>query len=134
MTPASPRSRCSIGSVAVELARRIFPSLARCRVVVGAGKMGRVTARSLARAGVAEAIIRHAPFAARAEKLAEELGWIARPFADLDDLLVKADVVLTCTGAADWPILDQPAPARGGEAQEVPPAVHRRHRGAVTSS
>ena len=96
----------SIGSVAVELARRIFPSLGKCQVlVIGAGKMGRVTARSLARAGVAEVVVTNRS-PARAEKLAQELGWIARPFADLDDLLVKADVVLTCTGA-DRPILDQ---------------------------
>jgi len=96
----------SIGSVAVELAKRIFPSLARCQVlVIGAGKMGRVTARSLARAGVAEVVVTNRS-PARAEKLAQELGWVARPFADLDELLVKADVVLTCTGA-DRPILDQ---------------------------
>lgn len=96
----------SIGSVAVELAKRIFPSLARCSVlVVGAGKMGRVTARSLARAGVAEVVVTNRS-PARAEKLAQELGWIARPFADLDELLVRADVVLTCTGA-DRPILEQ---------------------------
>lgn len=96
----------SIGSVAVELAKRIFPSLAKCQVlVIGAGKMGRVTARSLARAGVAEVVVTNRS-PQRAEKLARELGWIAKPYAELDDLLVKADVVLTCTGA-DRPILDQ---------------------------
>jgi len=96
----------SIGSVAVELAKRIFPSLARCQVlVIGAGKMGRVTARALARAGVAEVMVTNRS-PARAEKLAQELGWVARSFADLDELLTTADVVLTCTGA-DRPILDQ---------------------------
>ncbi len=95
----------SIGSVAVELARRIFPTLSRCRVlVIGAGKMGRVTARALARAGVAEVVVTNRS-PARAEKLAAELGWTARPFGELDDLLVAADVVLTCTGA-ERPILD----------------------------
>ncbi len=96
----------SIGSVAVELAKRIFPSLAKCQVlVIGAGKMGRVTARSLARAGVAEVVVTNRS-PQRAEKLARELGWTAKPYTELDDLLVKADVVLTCTGA-DRPILDQ---------------------------
>jgi glutamyl-tRNA reductase len=95
----------SIGSVAVELARRIFPTLSKCRVlVIGAGKMGRVTARALARAGVAEVVVTNRS-PARAERLAAELGWTARPFAELDDLLVAADVVLTCTGA-ERPILD----------------------------
>lgn len=95
----------SIGSVAVELAQRIFPSIGECSVlVVGAGKMGRVTARALARHGVREVVVTNRSLA-RAEKLATELGWVARPFEELDDLLVKADVVLTCTGA-DRPVLD----------------------------
>lgn len=96
----------SIGSVAVELAKRIFANLAACEVlVIGAGKMGRVTARALARAGVREVIVTNRS-PGRAERLAQELGWTARPFADLDALLVEADVVLTCTGA-DRPILDR---------------------------
>jgi len=95
----------SIGSVAVELAKRIFQRLADCNVlVIGAGKMGRVTARALARAGVNEVIVTNRS-PARAEKLAAELGWVARPFGELDDLLVRADVVLTCTGA-ERPILE----------------------------
>lgn len=106
----------SIGSVAVELAKRIFPALDKCQVlVVGAGKMGRVTARALARHGVAEVIVTNRS-PARAEKLAAELGWIARPYAELDDLLVKADVVISCTGA-DRPILD---------ARRLRPIVKRR--------
>ena len=95
----------SIGSVAVELAKRIFQRLADCNVlVIGAGKMGRITARALSRAGVNEVIVTNRS-PARAEKLAAELGWVARPFADLDELLVRADVVLTCTGA-ERPILE----------------------------
>jgi glutamyl-tRNA reductase len=96
----------SIGSVAVELARRIFPSLADCQVlVIGAGKMGRVTARSLARHGVREVIVTNRS-PGRAEQLARELGWNARPFEQLDALLATADVVLTCTGA-DRAVLDR---------------------------
>jgi len=95
----------SIGSVAVELARRIFPRLDKCQVlVVGAGKMGRVTARSLARHGVGEVIVTNRSFQ-RAADLAKELGWTAREFSELDLLLASADVVLTCTGA-ERPILD----------------------------
>ncbi len=95
----------SIGSVAVELARRIFPKLENTHVlVIGAGKMGRVTARALARSGVAEVVVTNRS-PERAERLARELGWTARPIDELDDLLVRADVVLTCTGA-ERPILD----------------------------
>lgn len=96
----------SIGSVAVELARRIFPTLSKCQVlVIGAGKMGRVTARSLARHGVGEVIVTNRSFA-RAAELAKTLGWKAREFGELDALLGEADVVLTCTGA-ERPILDK---------------------------
>lgn len=96
----------SIGSVAVELAKRIFACLDRCSVlVIGAGKMGRLTARSLANAGVAEVIVTNRS-PARAETLAREMGWQARSIAELDVLLQHADVVLTCTGA-DRPILDR---------------------------
>jgi glutamyl-tRNA reductase len=96
----------SIGSVAVELARRIFPTLSACQVlVIGAGKMGRVTARALSRHGVREVVVTNRS-PARAEQLARDLGWRACPFDQLDALLAEADVVLTCTGA-DRAVLDK---------------------------
>ncbi len=90
----------SIGSVAVDLARRIFPSLDTCRVLMlGAGKMGQVTARALASAGVSRVYIASRTYA-RARELADGHGWIARDFAEVDDLLASVDVVITSTGAS----------------------------------
>ncbi|TNF29494.1 MAG: glutamyl-tRNA reductase [Deltaproteobacteria bacterium] len=99
------RATVSIGSVAVDLARRIFPRLAETRVlVVGAGKMGRVTARSLASAGVERVYVTNRS-REKAIALANEHGWHARDYSELDDLLTQVDVVLSCTGASR-PILD----------------------------
>lgn len=99
------KQRVSIGSVAVDLARRIFPRIDKCRVLlVGAGKMGQVTARSLASAGVERVYITNRSYG-KALELAQQHGWRARAFSEFDDLLVEADVVLTSTGAAQ-PIID----------------------------
>ncbi|MCA9515780.1 MAG: glutamyl-tRNA reductase [Myxococcales bacterium] len=100
------RNTVSIGSVAVDLARRIFPSLPETRVlVIGAGKMGRLTAKALAAAGVHRVYITNRS-PQRAFELAAEHGWHARDQAELDDLLTEVDVVITATGAAR-PILDR---------------------------
>ena len=99
------RATVSIGSVAVDLAKRIFPTLAATRVlVIGAGKMGRVTARALASAGVQRVDVTNRSFD-KAIQLANEHGWHAHPYTELDELLTTADVVLTATGASR-PILD----------------------------
>jgi len=99
------RATVSIGSVAVDLAKRIFPSLEDTRVlVIGAGKMGRVTARSLSSAGVQRVYVTNRSFE-KALALANEHGWHARKYSELDDLLSTVDVVLTATGASR-PILD----------------------------
>ena len=93
------RALVSIGSVAVDLARRIFARLSDCRVLlIGAGKMGEVTARVLAEAGVQRVYITNRSYD-RAEELAERHGWRARRFSELEDLLVEVDVVLSSTGA-----------------------------------
>lgn len=99
------RNTVSIGSVAVDLAKRIFPSLPETRVlVIGAGKMGRLTAKALAAAGVYRVYITNRS-RQRALELAAEHGWHARDQSELDDLLTEVDVVITATGAAR-PILD----------------------------
>lgn len=110
------RATVSIGSVAVDLARRIFPSLADTRVlVIGAGKMGRVTARALAAGGVERVYVTNRNYE-RAIALAEEHGWHAREMSELDDLLASVDVVITCTGATR-PFID---------AARLKPVVKRR--------
>jgi glutamyl-tRNA reductase len=93
------RSVVSIGSVAADLAGKIFDDLASCRVLlVGAGKMAEATARSLSGAGIDRVYVANRSVD-RAVALAQLYGWRARNFEELEELLVEADVVIMSTGA-----------------------------------
>ncbi|MCB9729305.1 MAG: glutamyl-tRNA reductase [Deltaproteobacteria bacterium] len=95
----------SIGSVAVDLARRIFKDLEDSRVLlVGAGKMGEATARSLKSAGAERVYVANRSYE-RAVKLAEKHGWRARALTELEELFAEVDIVITSTGATR-PIVD----------------------------
>ena len=90
----------SIGSVAVDLAKRIFEDLSACRVlIVGAGKMAETTARSLTSAGVTRVYIANRS-EERSAALAARHGWLARGLGELEDLLGQVDVVIASTGSS----------------------------------
>ena len=107
----------SVSSVAVDLAEKIFGSLAgRPVLLVGAGEMGEEAAARLVGAGGTLFVTnRSAP---RAEAVAREHGAVARPWDALDASLVLADVVLCSTASAD-PILDR---------DRIERAMHERKR------
>ncbi len=95
------RSSASIASAAVDLAAQIFGELdGREVLVVGAGKMGDLSARHLKAAGVGRLHVVNRT-AARAAELAERLGGTPAPWEDLDRLLGTVDIVLCSTGAAE---------------------------------
>jgi glutamyl-tRNA reductase len=90
----------SVSYAAVALAAQQLGSLdGRRAIVLGAGEMGSSMAESLASAGVAELIVANRTHD-KAKALAAAVGGRAIRFADLNDELVDADVVLTSTGAA----------------------------------
>jgi glutamyl-tRNA reductase len=93
------RNSASIASAAVDLANQIFGELkGRHVLVVGAGKMGDLSARHLKTAGIGNlTVVNRTP--ARALALAEKLGGQAAPWEELDKLLGKVDIVLCSTGA-----------------------------------
>jgi glutamyl-tRNA reductase len=96
--------RASVGSVAVELAERIFESLAgRTVLVVGAGEMGEAVLRSLRAAGADTALVANRTFA-RAEALAAERGGTAVRFDELGAHLCRADIVISSTDAPHYVI------------------------------
>jgi glutamyl-tRNA reductase len=98
------RGAANVSSVAVELATRVFGDLTgKTVLVVGAGKMSTLAARHLRQAGVADIVVTNRSIE-RAAKLAEEIDAVARPWEQLEDLLVAADVVVSSTGARQ-PIL-----------------------------
>jgi glutamyl-tRNA reductase len=94
----------SVVSVALGTAAQRLDGLAgRTAVVVGAGAMGALSAKHLARAGVTRVHIvnRTVPRARRLAHNIRELGIAADafPFDHLPPLLTDADVVVCCTGA-----------------------------------
>jgi len=91
--------RASVGSVAVELAERIFESLAdRTVLVLGAGEMGESVAESLKAAGARTTLVANRTFE-RAEALAARFGGKAVRFEQLAEKLARADIVIASTDA-----------------------------------
>jgi glutamyl-tRNA reductase len=95
------RHAVSVSSAAVALAAQRLGSLERRRVLVlGAGDVGEGMAVALAGAGADEIVVANRT-ASRARELARRVGGRSVSFGELADELVRADVLLTSTGATD---------------------------------
>lgn len=96
----------SIGSAAVDLAEKHFGSLEnKVVLVIGAGKMGSLVAKSLAEKNLDAIFVANRTYYG-AVKLAKDLNGEAIFFDDLNEYLKTADVVISATGAPH-PILDK---------------------------
>ena len=92
----------SVSRAAVQLARGMFDRLDdRSALVIGAGDAGRMVARALADAGVRRITVTNRT-QWRAEELAQTLGGVATPFADLPQALADADLVISSTGSPGY--------------------------------
>ncbi|MFI5399924.1 MAG: glutamyl-tRNA reductase [SAR324 cluster bacterium] len=92
----------SIGYVAVQLAQRIFASLADQSVlVIGAGEMAELAVEQLKKAGIRRLIVTNRTLS-NAVKLAERFEGAAQPFERLPELVAEADIVLSSTGARSF--------------------------------
>jgi glutamyl-tRNA reductase len=101
------RGSVSVASVAVELADKIFSSLAGREVlVIGAGETGEKVARALLSRGAKSIIIANRSLE-RAQALAAELNGRAVPFDDWAGEFEKIDIVISSTSAPHH-ILDRP--------------------------
>jgi glutamyl-tRNA reductase len=100
------RGAVSVGSVAVELAQRIFGKLSECKVLVlGAGDTSERTARALVSRGVTDLrVSNRSPD--RACELAQAVGGRAVPFDDWTTQCREVDILLTAT-ASETPLLTQ---------------------------
>lgn len=98
---AISRGTASVSHAAVEMATEILGSLAGKKVVViGAGEMGTGIARALSADARAEVVVLNRSHD-RARELADSVGATVRDFAELQDALAQADVLLTSTGSGD---------------------------------
>jgi glutamyl-tRNA reductase len=96
------QSAVSISYAAVELAREIFGSLHRRRVmIIGAGKMSEAAARHLQRAGANEILIANRT-QQRAHELAKLFDGTVIPYTSLFDRLPEVDIVITSSGAPHY--------------------------------
>jgi glutamyl-tRNA reductase len=96
------RGASSVSQVAVELVEKIFGDLrGRAILLVGAGKMGALSAKALADLGADRILVTNRS-AEKAAALARQVGGEAEPWDRLTQLLVSADVVLVSTGAPSY--------------------------------
>jgi len=93
------RGGTSVGTVAVELAEKIFGELSTATVLlVGAGKIGELALRRLAKRGVQEVRIMNRS-RERAALLAKRYAGIPVPLEQLGEQLLEADILITSTTA-----------------------------------
>jgi glutamyl-tRNA reductase len=98
------RGAVSVGSVAVELAQRIFGKLSECKVLVlGAGETSKRTTRALVSRGVTDLPVSNRSLDGALE-LAQAVGRRAVPFDDWVLQCREIDILLTST-ASDTPLL-----------------------------
>jgi glutamyl-tRNA reductase len=96
------QSAVSVGYAAVELAREIFGSLNKKRVlIVGAGKMSEAAARHLLRAGATDILITN-----RTQERADELSQLFRgeviPYDSFPERLAEVDIVIASSSAPGY--------------------------------
>ena len=93
------REKVSVAATAVDLARQVHGNITHSTVLlVGAGDMAIQAAEHLQAAGVAAIqVCNRSP--ERAESLARQFQATPRPWAQLDEALAQADVVITSTGS-----------------------------------
>ncbi len=98
------RGSVSVGSVAADLAQRIFGSLGRCHaLVLGTGETGEKTARSLRGRGLGSLVVANRSDE-KARALAQDLGGRAVAFDGWLGALADADILITST-AAPYPVV-----------------------------
>src|SRR5207253_10272418 len=97
------RGSVSVGSVAVELAQRIFGKLSECKVLVlGAGETSERTTRALVSRGVTDLRVSNRSLE-RARELAQDVGGRAVPFDDWVMQCREIDILVTST-ASETPL------------------------------
>ncbi|MCL5266440.1 MAG: glutamyl-tRNA reductase [Chloroflexi bacterium] len=96
------RNAASVSYAAVELAKKIFGNLDhRTVLIIGAGEMGKLTARTLLDNGASSMLVMNRTFQ-RAQDLAARFGGNPIEFEKMAEALALADIVITSTGAPEY--------------------------------
>jgi glutamyl-tRNA reductase len=91
----------SVSSAAVDFVREVFDTFTdKTVLVIGAGKMGRLTLKHLQELHPARILVTNRN-AEKAAAVAADCGGQALPWGQLDEALVQADIVLSTTGAPE---------------------------------
>jgi glutamyl-tRNA reductase len=96
------RGATSVGSVAVELAEKVFDAdlSEKTVMILGAGKMGEACVKHLAKRGAKTVLVANRS-PERAEKLAAEFGGRAVRLEDSAAAIAEADILVSSTGSPD---------------------------------
>jgi glutamyl-tRNA reductase len=96
------RGATSVGSVAVELAEKVFDRdlSSKTVMILGAGKMGEACVKHLAKRGAKTVLVANRSVE-RAEKLAAEFGGRAVRLEDSVAAMAAADILVSSTGSPD---------------------------------
>ena len=96
------RNAVSVSYAAVELATKIFETLAdKTVLVIGAGEMAELAIQHLRKEGIRQLVLTNRTFA-HAVELSEKYQGRAVPFDALDAALAGADIVISSTGARGY--------------------------------
>lgn len=110
------RGAVSVGSVAVDLAQKIFGNLGACKVLIlGAGETSEKTARALASRGVRELRVSNRS-AERADNLVQSIAGRAVPFENWLDQCREIDILVAST-SSEVPLLSR---------EQLEPILHGR--------
>lgn len=94
----------SVAAAARLVARNLHGDLGRCRgLLLGLGEMGDLMALGFQDAGLADLVVMHRS-ATRAEAAAHRLRAHFRPWEELDEALVEAEIVITALGSGRYSI------------------------------
>src|SRR5436190_14374338 len=111
------RGSTSVGSVAVELAEKIFGKLRACHVLlIGAGEMSRTCAQSLLSRGAKSIFISNRHYE-RAAELAAEMKGTALHFDEWEKAVHDVDIIISSTSAPHFIVTPE----------LITPLMHRRH-------
>jgi glutamyl-tRNA reductase len=95
------RGHVSVSSAAVDYVRQVFDHFGdKTVLVIGAGKMGELTLNQLRRLQPHRILVTNRSLG-KAEAVARGCGGVALPWERLDEMLARADIVLSTTGAAE---------------------------------